>query len=109
MERLWRPLVDARRAGPRLEWSETRLGAERNDLKFLAPGTFAVALAVRGFPLITSDDAWQAELRRGFSDCGGPDGLALKIRRFEAWSRKNGWQTPAPRIPGLDYPDWDAE
>ena len=28
--------------------------------------------------------------------------------RFEAWDRKHGWQTPAPRIPGLEYPDWDA-
>lgn len=74
----------------------------------LAPGTFSVALAVNGFPLITSEDAWRAQLRRGFSDIGGPEGLAFKIRRFEAWDRKQGWLTPASRIPGLDYPDWDA-
>jgi hypothetical protein len=105
----WRTLIEVRRAGVRLEWLEPGLRHEREELDFLAPGTFAVALAVRGFPLITSDDAWRAERERGFSDCGGPEGLALKIRRFEAWDRKHGWQTPAPRIPGLDYPDWDCD
>jgi hypothetical protein len=105
----WRTLIEAHRDGARLEWREPGLQGEREELDFLAPGTFAVALAVRGLPLITSDDAWRAELDRGFSDCGGPEGLALKIRRFEAWDRKHGWQTPAPRIPGLDYPDWDCD
>jgi hypothetical protein len=105
-----RAVIEAWRAGDRLQWFET-ISAEpaRNDeLAFYAPGTFAVALAVRGFPLITSDEEWRAQLATGFSDCGGPEGLAFKIRRFEAWDRKCGWLTPAPRIPGLDYPDWDA-
>jgi ribosomal protein S18 acetylase RimI-like enzyme len=105
----WRTLLEARRTGARLEWLERGPRDERGELNFLAPGTFAVALAVRGFPLITSDAAWRTELDRGFSDCGGPEGLALKIRRFEAWDRKHGWQTPAPRIPGLDYPDWECD
>jgi ribosomal protein S18 acetylase RimI-like enzyme len=102
-------LIEARRAGRRLDWVETlRAESARGEVAWLAPGTFALALAVRGFPLITSDAAWAAQLKRGFSDLGGPEGLAFKIRRFEAWDRKHGWITPAPRIPGLDYPDWDA-
>jgi len=106
---VWRPLIEARRLGDRLDWVE-RTSSEPPDESeppHLANGTCALALAVRGFPLITSDHEWRAQLARGFSDCGGPEGLAFKIRRFEAWDRAHGWQTPAPRIPGLDYPDWD--
>lgn len=107
---VWRPLIEARRLGDRLDWIE-RMSSEppgESEIPYLAPGTCALALAVRGFPLITSDREWGAQLERGFSDCGGPEGLAFKIRRFEAWDRAHGWQTPAARIPGLDYPDWDA-
>jgi GNAT superfamily N-acetyltransferase len=104
-----RTLIEARRASDRLQWFET-MSAERTSddgLALYAPGTFALALAVRGFPLITSEKEWKAQLAAGFSDCGGPEGLAFKIRRFEAWDRGCGWLTPAPRIPGLDYPDWN--
>ncbi len=107
-----RTLFEARRAGCWLNWVETpsTVRAQSSELESYAPGTFALALAIRGFPLISSEEEWRAQLRRGFSDCGGPEGLAFKIRRFEAWDREHGWLTPAPRIPGLDYPDWgDAE
>jgi GNAT superfamily N-acetyltransferase len=100
-------VIEARRNGQRLDWVEHSALAAR-ELQYDAPGTFAVALAVNGFPLITSDEAWQAQLEQGFSDLGGPEGLAFKIRRFEAWDRKHGFRVDTPRIPGLDYPDWDA-
>ena len=105
-----RVLIKARRLGERLEWRETPEMTSRADseVRWLAPGTFAVALATRGWPLLTSDDAWRRQLEQGFSDGGGPEGLAFKIRSFEAWNRKNGWRVDTPRIPGLDYPDWDA-
>jgi hypothetical protein len=47
-------------------------------------------------------------LRQGFSDLGGPEGLAFKIRLWEAWARKHAWRVETPRIPGLEMPDWDA-
>lgn len=100
-----RVCIVARHIGDRLEWREET--PAETTLPFEAAGTFALALALRGFPLITSDEAWRTQLKLGFSDCGGPEALAFKIRRFEAWDRKHGWMTRAPRIPGLDYPDWD--
>ena len=101
------PLIEARRNGDRLDWKQ-HASVDDNEIFFRAPGTFATALAVHGFPLITSDDAWREQLAQGFSDFGGPEGLAFKIRRFEAWSRKQGWHVDTPRIPGIDYPDWDS-
>lgn len=102
-----RTLIRARRNDERLEWVEEPALAS-TELGYEAPGTLALALAVSGFPLITSNQAWQRQLEQGFSDFGGPEGLAFKIRRFEAWDRKQGWRVDTPRIPGLDYPDWDA-
>jgi ribosomal protein S18 acetylase RimI-like enzyme len=104
-----RTLIQARRAGDRLVWVDMTSTDPTGDdgFRFHAAGTFALALAVRGFPLLTGEEAWRQQLAAGFSDCGGPEGLAFKIRRFEAWDRKHGWLTPAPRIAGLDYPDWD--
>lgn len=103
-------VITARRQGDRLGWKLN--GALANDddrvgdLRELE-GTFAVALAARGFPLITSDHAWEQQLDWGFSDCGGPEGLAFNIQRWEAWARSRGWCVKAPRIPGLTYPTWD--
>jgi len=64
-------------------------------------------LALRGWPLLRSDEEWQAQLAQGFSDSGGPEGLAFRIQRYEAWANKHGWRVDTPRIPGLDYPTWD--
>ncbi|MEW5847746.1 MAG: GNAT family N-acetyltransferase [Myxococcota bacterium] len=104
-------LIEARRVGDRLLWREAASpteGDDHDEVRFLAPGTLATALAVHGWPLLRSDAEWQEQLARGWSDMGGPEGLAFKIRLFEAWSRKHGWRVEAPRIPGLDYPEWDA-
>ena len=68
---------------------------------------FAVALAARGFPLLTSPEAWEAVKARGFSDCGGAVALALRIEQWEAWTRKKGRCVRSSRVPGLTYPSWD--
>jgi GNAT superfamily N-acetyltransferase len=100
------PMIVAVRRGTRLEWNE--LPALHHDdnraFCFYTAGTFALALALDGWPLIRTEERWQEQLRQGFSDVGGPEGLALKIRFFEAWARENGWRVTSPRIPGLDYP-----
>ena len=100
------PLIVARRRGDRLDWTELDAAPELDELRYEAPGTFALALAVRGWPLITSDAAWQRQCELGFSDGGGPEGLAFKIMRWEAWDRRRGYRVDTPRIPGLEYPSW---
>ena len=101
-----------RREGERLHWEETRLGRRSDEgsreWQFLAPGTFALALALRGWPLITDDCEWHEQLRRGWSDMGGPEGLAFKIRIWEAWVRQRGFRVDTPTIPGIDYPSWQS-
>lgn len=100
------PLISARRDGNRLNWIEQKPPPELSEVGYEAPGTFALALATRGWPLITSDAAWQRQCDAGFSDCGGPEGLAFKIIRWEAWDRSQGYRVETPRIPGLEYRSW---
>jgi hypothetical protein len=69
-----------------------------------AVATLSLALAVRGWPLVRSAEAWE---RERFSDLGGPESLAYKITIWEAWSRARGWRVDTPRIPGLAYPSWE--
>jgi GNAT superfamily N-acetyltransferase len=105
-----RVLLRARREGERLGWEAPDASeddASTEEMVWRAPGTFAVALALRGWPLLRSDEQWQAQLAQGFSDSGGPEGLAFRIQRYEAWAKKHGWRVDTPRIPGLDYPTWD--
>jgi GNAT superfamily N-acetyltransferase len=99
-EGVWEPLLAATREGDRLGWRELGEGVH------YAGQTFAVALAVRGFPLVRSPEAWAR--RHSSSDGGQPEGLAYKIEVFEAWDRKSGFVVRTPRIPGLAYRDWDA-
>ena len=70
-----------------------------------APGTLATALAVRGWPLIRSEEA--RARRHRWSDTGEPEGLAYKIEIFEALDRRHGFTVRAPRIPRLRYRDLD--
>ena len=101
----WTPLLDAEHRGNTLGWFEgdalkTRseeLGAEQ----YLAPGTFALHLALSGWPLIRSADDWAR--RYDWSDMGMPEGLAYKIAVFEAVDRERGFEVRTLRIPGLDY------
>jgi GNAT superfamily N-acetyltransferase len=106
-EGAWEPLLVATRdgrEGHRLGWTE--LGEGRPASAHYAAQTFAVALAVRGFPLIRSPEAWAR--RHASCDGGEPEGLAYKVEVFEAWDRKSGFTVRTPRIPGLTYRDWDA-
>jgi GNAT superfamily N-acetyltransferase len=104
------PVLRAAKDGDRLLWTELPAYAkwieERAEIRHRAPGTFALALALRGFPLIRSPERW-AE-RHSWSDGGEPEGLAYKIELFEAWDRKSGWEVRTPSIPGLAYRAWEA-
>jgi GNAT superfamily N-acetyltransferase len=105
----WHVAVEARRGGDRLLWHETpvleRMTEERSPAVWLVPETFAVGLALEGWPLIRSDELWAK--RHQFSDCGPPEGLAYKIEIFEALDRRSGFDVRTPRIPGLRYRDFD--
>jgi GNAT superfamily N-acetyltransferase len=100
-----RTLVRARRCGERLEWIPEHLPPEDPACWYAGP-TFALALAVRSWPLIRSEEHWRR--RHEWWDCGAPEGLAGKIELFEAVARRDGFATRTPRIPGLAYRDLDA-
>src|SRR5262249_14225428 len=82
------PLIEAARGEDRLGWAELpALRALRVEERIAhATETFAVALAVRGWPLLRTDASW--EERFDSFDCGYPEGLAGKIEIFEAYDRK---------------------
>jgi hypothetical protein len=69
-------------------------------VRFHARSTFAVALAVHGWPLLRADD--DIDKVAGW-DIGGPDVLAHKIAIFEWLARRSGFDVRTPRIPGLPY------
>jgi GNAT superfamily N-acetyltransferase len=102
-------LITAIRDGARLGWTESprfqELLARGSRDAHEAPGTFALALALHGWPLIRSAERW--EQRYDWSDCGDPEGLALKIEIFEAIDRRHGFEVRTPRLPGLTYRDFD--
>ncbi len=104
-----RPLISARRDGKTLIWegqsSKGRLLDEGRDPCPRAASTFALWLAVSGWPLIRGADAW--ERRYHWSDVGMPEGLAYKITVFEGDARHRGFRIDTPRIPGLIYPAWE--
>lgn len=96
-------LLTASRDGERLIWNELPAMAS-SDLdrivQFHARSTFAVALAVHGWPLVRAGDDLDDA---GVYDLGGPDVLAHKIGIFEALDRRSGFDVRTPRIPGLPY------
>lgn len=99
------PLIMASRHGERLEWDESPMveqprGETAGIDSWYARATFAVALAVAGWPLLRSRDAFDES--RG-SDIGGPEVLACKIAVFEHVDRRHGFEVLTPRIPGLPY------
>jgi hypothetical protein len=73
------------------------------DTEHDARSTFAVVLAMHGWPLVRSADHWEAAR---WSDLGQPEALAYKISIWEAGDRAHGWVVDTPRIPGLEYPSW---
>jgi GNAT superfamily N-acetyltransferase len=101
----WHAVITARHLGDRLGWEPTDL-ERRLDKEFhCIPGTFALHLALAGWPLIRSDETW--ERRYHWSDSGEPEGLAYKIEIFEAVERERGLDVRTPRIPGLQYRQLD--
>jgi GNAT superfamily N-acetyltransferase len=102
----WCLMVTARNLGERLGWEESGdLARQPIELSHCVPGTFALHLALAGWPLIRSEKTW--EHRHHWSDAGDPEGLAYKIEIFEAVFRQDGLEIRTPRIPGLEYRDID--
>jgi GNAT superfamily N-acetyltransferase len=101
----WHPLLEAENQGEYLGWTEfsayQALREPLGEAYDLAPGTFALHLAVSGWPLKRSPELWAN--RYHWSDCGMPEGLACKIALFERIDRQQGYPVRTPRIPGLDY------
>ncbi|MBI5367352.1 MAG: GNAT family N-acetyltransferase [Planctomycetes bacterium] len=100
------PLIRAGRRGDRLRWTTYPALKRGEEIGNAAPGTFALNLAVRGWPIVRSDEMWAQ--RWNWSDCGQPEGLAAKIEVFEAVARQDGFDVRTPRIPGIPYRDLDA-
>ncbi len=101
----WRAMVTARNLGDRLGWETTDLERGLGETFYCTPGTFALHLALAGWPLIRSDEMW--EHRYNWSDSGQPEGLAYKIEIFEAIDRKRGFEVRTLRIPGIQYRELD--
>ena len=97
----WRLMVTARHLGDRLGWEPKDFKNQPIEMSHCIPGTFALHLALAGWPLIRSEEAW--EKRYHWSDAGQPEGLAYKIEVFEAVDRDRGFDVRTPRIPGLQY------
>jgi hypothetical protein len=101
----WRTVVTARHLGDRLGWEEPGdLERTPSEASHCIPGTFALHLALAGWPLIRSEENW--EHRHYWSDAGQPEGLAYKIEIFEAVDRQR-FEVRTPRIPGIQYRDLD--
>lgn len=104
-EGTWTPLLEAENRRAVLGWTELPAYAalrERFDqAHLLAPGTFALHLALAGWPLVRAAELW--ERREWWSDVGMPEGLAYKITVFEEIARASGYDVRTPHIPGVEY------
>jgi GNAT superfamily N-acetyltransferase len=98
--------LTARRDGDRLDLREAAWlrARSRLDLGHYAHGTFAVSLALAGWPLVRSEAHWAR--RHHWSDGGDPEGFAYKLGVFERLAAEEGWVVDTPRIPGLER--WQA-
>jgi hypothetical protein len=100
-QRLW----TAHREGDQLLLEDANPKRDRHDeLDRLSLSTFAMLLALSGWPLVRSERHWAK--RYGWSDVGEPEGLAYKIGVFEEVAREHGWVVATPTIPGLAH--WQA-
>jgi GNAT superfamily N-acetyltransferase len=104
------PWLEAEPRGEILGWTELdayrALGEDEYPPEAWhdAVGTFALHLALAGWPLIRSDELWRD---RRHADFGPPEALAYKIEVFEAMARREGFVVPTPRIPRVAYRDLD--
>ncbi|HKY41296.1 MAG TPA: GNAT family N-acetyltransferase [Polyangiaceae bacterium] len=99
-------LVRAERAGERLVIADERpAGIEPHlqEVAWCASSTLWLWLALRGWPLVRSPEAWERERHNDF---GSPEALAYKIVIWEAWAQDRGYRVETPRIPGLHYASW---
>ena len=98
--------ITARRQGDTLIWEEHATCGRDDDPEPLAATapTFALWLAIHGWPLIRGPLEWERRYR--WSDTGMPEGLAYKITVFEGYARHCGFRVDTPPIPGLVYPLW---
>lgn len=104
-------VIIATKHGERLGWREEGALAREpegrfDEARWRADGTFALHLAMHGWPLLRSAAQWEAQLEQGYSDAGGPEGLAYKIQIWVAYAATRGWRSTSPRIPGLPMPTW---
>jgi hypothetical protein len=101
-------LARAERKGTQLVLSECECPPGTDDsiraLTWHAPSTLSLWLALHGWPLIRSTEAWD---KFHYADGGAPEGLAHKIVVWEAWDKAHGWRVETPRIPGLTYSTWE--
>jgi GNAT superfamily N-acetyltransferase len=99
-------VASARRDGDLLVLDEVTEPDDKRvrEIAWDARSTLSLHLALHGWPLIRSAEAW--ERSRG-SDCYAPEALAYKIMIWEAWDRKHGFRVQTRRIAGLEYPAWD--
>lgn len=102
-------LARARRHGEALELHEPDPESHQErpirEAAWHATGTLALAIALRGWPLVRSRDEWA---RCHWADAGPPEALAAKIEIWEAWAAHRGFRFETPRIPGLEYPTWET-
>lgn len=100
-------LCRARRDGDRLLWEDVATEHEDEALTSLAwqaDSSFALGLALHGWPLVRSPEQWEQSY---WADAGPPEALAYKITLWEAFDRHMGWRVATPRIAGLQYPSWE--
>lgn len=101
-------LARARRDGGVLTLVDAPSGVEKDrrlgEAYWHAPTTFALALAMHGWPLVRSEASWE---QCYYADAGPPEALAYKIQIWEAWASHRGWPVRTPRIPELRYPTWE--
>jgi GNAT superfamily N-acetyltransferase len=101
-------LARAHRHGSTLELAEPAPALAKDkrlgEAYWHAESTLALALALRGWPLVRSPEEWH---RSYHADAAAPEALAYKITLWEAWARRRGWSAATPRIPGLEYPTWE--
>lgn len=102
-------LYRAARDGARLGWERTDACRElladpdRFEEALDAEATFALSLALEGWPLARSQGQWErGEAQR---KVGGPESLGHRVVAWEREARDRGLTPRTPRIPGLPYDD----
>jgi GNAT superfamily N-acetyltransferase len=90
------PILIAQNRGNWLGW-DARPGDGIDILH--AASTFALWLALAGWPLIRSPETWAERSR--WIDVGMPEGLAHRIAVLEETAHRHGFLVQTPRIPGL--------